>query len=285
MRKAKPLAGLEYHGVAGSSLDCQQAVLRLLQCRVAITEARIITFSNNHCLLLTTDIGDEVAIKSGFSSGYGGIGPVSFSIALQLLDVHGVEIDEWIADAALIARLDQSALTAADLDQIRTAHGIRPSRWPEYILDQHRKQANDGTLWREFSSVIPFSIVDRRLVDLAIKFWDDADSNLSRGYRRLEDIVRARTGLIESSTKLFSRAFGGKDPVLTWTTSDEGERTGRLNLFTGAYMAYRNPRAHQENPQSELLAEFLILNQLFRLEGEAIEVSKTAAADPDSEQA
>jgi hypothetical protein len=283
LSKAKVLAGLEYHGVAGSSVDCQQAVLRLLQCRVAITGARIITSSNNHCLLLTTDIGDEVAIKSGFSSGYGGTGPACFSVVLQLLYMHGVEIDEWIADATLIGRLDQSVLTPADLEQIRTARVLRPSRWSEYILNRHREQAHDGTLWREFSPLIPFSIIDRRLVDLALKFWDDSDSNLLKGYRRLEDIVRARTGLTESNTKLFSRAFGGNDPLLTWPVLDENQRSGRLNLFTGVYMAYRNPRAHQEKPQSEQLAEFLLLNQLFRLEEEAVEGSKTKATDRDTE--
>lgn len=283
LRKIKALAGLEYHGVAGSSLDCQQAVLRLLQCQVAITGARIITSSNKHCLLLTTDIGDEVAIKSGFSSGYGGAGPVSFSVVLQLLYAHGVEIDEWIADDALIGRLDQSALTTSDVEQIRTARAIRPSRWSDYILERHHEQAHDGTLWCEFSPVIPFSIIDRRLLDLTLKFWSDPDSNLLKGYRRLEDIVRARTGLTESNTKLFSRAFGGKDALLTWPVLDENERSGRLNLLTGAYMAYRNPRAHQEKPRSELLAEFLLLNQLFRLEAEAAEASKPATADPSIE--
>jgi hypothetical protein len=100
---------------------------------------------------------------------------------------------------------------------------------------------------------------------------------------RLEDIVRARTGLSESNTKLFSRAFGGKAPLLTWPVLDENEHSGRLNLFTGVYMAYRNPRAHQEKPQSERLAEFLLLNQLFRLEEEAVEGSKTKATEPDTE--
>lgn len=272
--KAKQLAGLEYHGVAGSSLDCQQAVLRLIQCQVSITTARIITSASNHSLLLTTDIGDEIAIKAGFSSGYGGTGPATFSVVLQLLFMHGIEIDELIVDATLINRLDRSALTTTDLEHIRTAVAVKPSRWPQYILERHFEQARNGTLWREFSPVIPFSIVDGRLVDLTIKFWDDPDSNLLRGYRRLEDIVRARTGLTESNTKLFSRAFAGKDALLTWPVLDENERAGRLNLITGAYMAYRNPRAHQEKPRSELLAEFLLLNQLFRLEEEAVDLSK-----------
>ena len=41
-------------------------------------------------------------------------------------------------------------------------------------------------------------------------------------------------------------------------------------------MAFRNPRAHQETPKSELLVEFLLLNQLYRLEWEAVEVQVSA---------
>jgi hypothetical protein len=87
-------------------------------------------------------------------------------------------------------------------------------------------------------------------------------------------IFHAATLLARASSIFRSRAFAGKDALLTWPVLDENERAGRLNLITGAYMAYRNPRAHQEKPRSELLAEFLLLNQLFRLEEEAVDLSK-----------
>jgi hypothetical protein len=219
---------------------------------------------------LTNEVGDMIAVKSGFSSGYGGTGPVCFSVVLQLLHSHHVEIDEWIADQTLIARLDDSSLTADDIERITAGKAVRPSRWPEYVLERHRKQGGNGTLWREFPPLIPFSIVDPRIMDLAINFWSDPDSNLMRGYRRLEDILRERTGITESNTKLFSRVFMGKDAVLTWVVQDESEKNGRSSLFTSAYMAYRNPRAHQELPRSELLSEFLLLSHLFQLEREAV---------------
>ena len=75
MNDSTKLAGIEYHGISGGSRDCQDAVMRLLQCGEAIKRARIVSFSNSHCLLLTNEIGDRVAVKSGFSSGYGGEGP------------------------------------------------------------------------------------------------------------------------------------------------------------------------------------------------------------------
>ena len=274
----RSLEGLEYHGVAGSSQDCQHAVMRLLQFGTPLARARIISSGNTHCLLLTNTIGDHIAVKSGFASGYRGSGPVCFSVTLQLLHSHGAEIDEWVADQSLLDRLDHSALTIADVENITRASAVRPSRWFQYILDQHEEQGRNGTLWQEFPAVVPFSIIDCRIMDLARNFWDNPDSNLLRGYRRLEDLVRERTDLTESNTKLFSRVFTGKDAVLTWAVTDEGEKNGRANLFTATYMAYRNPRAHQENPKAELLAEFLLLNHLYRLEREAVKAEPHVAS-------
>ena len=56
-------------------------------------------------------IGDQAAVKSGFASGYGGEGPAALSYALQLLEAHGVELEEVEVSADLIERLDDSALT------------------------------------------------------------------------------------------------------------------------------------------------------------------------------
>jgi hypothetical protein len=283
-REEGSLAGLEYHGIAGSSQDCQEAVLRLLQSRAAIARARIITSGNTHCLLLTTDIGDLIVVKSGFSTGYGGTGPACFSATLQLLHLHGVEIDEWIADFAIIDRVDQSSLTVADVEAITTGALVRPSRWPDYILERHQKQARDRTLWREFLPVVPFSIIDPRIMDLALKFWDNPDNILMQAYRRLEDLLRSRTGATEHGTKLFSRVFHGEKAVLTWPVQDENEKNGRALLFTGSYMAYRNPRAHRETLNSELLAEFLLLNQLYRLEREAVSVDIAVPSSQSGKQ-
>jgi len=45
-----------------------------------------------------------------------------------------------------------------------------------------------------------------------------------------------------------------------------------MNLFTGAFGAHRNPRAHKEltSQNEELLAEFLLLNHLYRLERDTV---------------
>ena len=271
MARKSELAGIEYYGVSGASQECLDAVMRLLQFGDCIKRARIISCSGIHCLLLTNSVGDLIAIKSGFSSGYRGEGPRSFSLALQFLHARGAEIDECEVDEGVVKRADMSALTAADLQEIGTAKSIRPSRWHDYVFANHHERASDGTLWDEFRPVVPFGVIDNRLADLALSFWENPDDKLLKGYRRLEDVIRERTNIEEHGSKLFSKAFVGPTSTLYWKDVNDGEKTGRANLFTGAYMAHRNPRAHQEltsDPSSQL-AEFLLLNHLYRLERES----------------
>ena len=265
---SKSLAGIGYAGAAGSSAACRTAVLQLLLYGGRIGSALILTNDHRHGLLLTVGEGDLIAVKSGFSSGYAGEGPRTMSFVLEILLSHAVEIDELAVDNELLTRLDASALTAADVDQLKSARPIRPSRWYDYILDfSDRRQK--GTLFEETEPRIPLGLIDARLIDLAIHFEDEPDHRLLVGYRRLEDVVRTRTGLErEFGAKLFQVAFGGEESLLHWEGIDGAEQQGRLLLFTGTYMAHRNPRAHQESRQAlrQQAREFLLLNHLYALE-------------------
>lgn len=272
-KKINLLAGMQYLGLSGLSQECQDAVMRLLQYGDRITHARILTCSNEHCLLLTVNVGDLIAVKSGFGSGYQGAGSRTFSFVLQLLEAHGADIEEYEVCHDLIERLDMSALTTADIADLETARPVRPSRWYDYVFEEHWEQKESGVLWKEFKPVIPYAIIDSRITDLAIRFWDGPDDCLLTGYRRLEDIVRERTGLDEHGAKLFSQAFQVATAKLVWKDLDSGEQDGRASLFTAAYKAYRNPRAHRELERhpNEQLAEFLLLNHLYLLVKESCE--------------
>lgn len=263
-------AGIQYSGEPGSSKDCQDAVVRLIQHGDPLTSARILTNGNRHCLILTLGEVDLIAIKSGFTSGYGGTGPSTFSYVLQLLEAHEVEITEVDVDEDVLERLDNSSLTRFDIDTIQQAHPILPSRWPDYIYEKHWERKQGGKQWIEFPPVIPYAIIDRRIADLALSFWEAPDDRLLKGYRRLEDIIRKRTAIDDHGHKLFSRAFLPPDQKLAWPGSDKSEQIGKANLFVGAFMAFRNPRAHKElsDYSHKLLAEFLLLNHLYLLEGE-----------------
>ena len=273
------VAGIEYMGVSGISKDCQDAILRLIQYGDRITHARILSCCpegsvRERSLLLTINFGDHVAIKSGFASGYGGEGPRTFSYVLQVLESHGAEIDEIDVASDLFERLEYSTLTPADLETIKASDLRRPNRWFDYVYEEHMNKSREGTLWKdEFPTVVPFAIVYRRIIDLALSFWDDPDKKLMAGYRRLEDTVRKRTGIDQHGSKLFFQAFDPRTGRLMWTDGDDGDRAGKMNLFTGTFQAHRNRRAHQEltETRTDLLSEFLLLNHLFRLEKESVE--------------
>lgn len=263
-------ATIEYFGLPGISRSCRDGIIRLLQYGDEITHARILSCGRHHCFLLTVN-GDAVAVRSGFSSGYRGEGPRAFSYVLELLDAHGVEIDECLVSEELLRRVDTSCMTTSDVRAIEKAKAVSPRAWDEYILEPRlTKRDGSGDLWREFPAVIPLGIVDSRIGDLAISFWQDPDERLLRGYRRLEDMVRERAKIDEHGSKLFSMAFNPDGGKLTWKDVSRAERVGRMELFTGTYMAYRNRRAHHEPKRGErLLEEFLLLNHLYILEKES----------------
>ena len=210
------LAGIQYIGLAGISQECKESVMRLIQFGDHIKKVHILTSPDSHALILTIGDGEDlIAIKSGFTSGYRGEGPHTFSYILQLLEVYCDEIYEYEVDSALIERLDNSALTKQDIAKIEKTRYIRV-RWHDYIFDSHFEKRKNGTLWEEFPSVVPLSIIDSRISDLAISFWKNPDHNIFTGYRRLEDIIRTRTNLDQHGAKLFSQAFLGDNSKLQW---------------------------------------------------------------------
>jgi hypothetical protein len=245
-RRTGVFAGIQYSGIPGVSRDCKDAVLRLLQFGDRISLARILTHETTHGFLLTVNDVDLVGIKSGFASGYGGEGPSAFSYVLALLYAHSVDIDEYQVSEELIERLDRSALTVSDMEMLNAAKPVRPNRWADYISEDDWEKGEKRMLWSRFKPIIPFAIIDSRIVDLALKFDEQPDDCLLTGYRRLEDNIRDRTGVEEHGAKLFSQVFLSDPPKLTWGEIDRSEHAGRASLFTGTFMAYRNPRAHRE---------------------------------------
>lgn len=279
MDVATELPMIEYHGHSGSTARCVTAVERLLHYGTPLSRAMIITMqaagTTSHALLLSDEFDDRIVIKPGFTSGYSGEGPRGWSQVLGLLDWHGVPLDEVAVDASFLHRINSSALTFGDLDRIDAARPIRPRRLWQYMLDRHSER--DINPWRQHLPILPLSLIDGRLAEFARNFWDDPDAALFKAHRRLETIVRDRVAVIAADAtsavgaKLYGLAFNGEDAPLRWPCAPLSERQGRASLFIGTAMAYRNARAHGEgvgSPQ-EQLAEFLLVNHLFRLEGKA----------------
>jgi hypothetical protein len=78
----------------------------------------------------------------------------------------------------------------------------------------------------------------------------------------------------QHGTKLFSQAFNPGGGPLGWISGDEGERAGKMNLFAATFQSHRNRRAHRESSEdgADLLAEFLLLNHLYRLEKHSVKM-------------
>nr|WP_294863340.1 TIGR02391 family protein [uncultured Pseudogulbenkiania sp.] len=267
------VTSIQYLGMAGISSSCFDAIKRLVQYGDDIHQAIILTARQRHAFLLTVNCDELMVVKGGFSSGYRGEGPSTLADALLLLRTHGVELDEVEVPVGLLDRLDASALSKKDMALICTASPVRPQRFHDYIYDIKSLECSGVAVWQRLHPTIPWALLDPRLSDLALRFFTSPSDVLLQGFRRLEDIFRARLETKESGYKLFSQAFHGDDSHLTWPGIEKSEQVGRCNLFTGAFMAFRNPRAHREIEDNikMLLSEFLLLNQLYALESKAVE--------------
>lgn len=271
--KAK-FAGIQYLGDSGVTQICKEAVIQLIHAGEDINDVKILTFeeaySHAHALLLTLRYDIQVIVKGGFASGYNGEGPKGYAFVLNLLRNYTDSINEYIISKSIFERISNSNLTVKDLDYINSINPVRPARWYESVYFYKECERN---IFSEFPLTIPMALLDARLIELALDFNKNPDNAIMGAYRKLESIVKERTGLNnESGVKLFAKAFQVDDSVLYWENLDSGESKGRASLFTSVYMAYRNNRAHQEprHNVSDDIREFMLVNQLFVLESEAV---------------
>jgi hypothetical protein len=262
---------LQYLG-AGATKDCIEAIEVLLQSPMRVIDARLLTRKEKgrtvgaHGFMLKLELTGTVVIPPGFSSGYGGEGPRGLSYALALFESFGIHVGEVFIDEEMYKRLSSMQLTRADVARIEEA--VPRAYDSEYLGERDYDDARHGTLWSgRVDPILPLALVAPPLADLVPRFKDNPDHALMTGYRRLEDRIRSLTSMSTSSTKLLSSAFLGDEAALEWRGLDPGEQTGRAQLFTGTYMAFRNRRAHREQDQrfADDVQEFLLLSLLFDL--------------------
>jgi len=270
----KDLAEIEYHGSHGITSHCLDAVARLIHFGQRIYQTRLLSCVNDgfgtHALLLTMEYENLIVIKAGFASGYGGEGTRGLSTLLKLLQKHRTEIDEYDISPAMMERLNAGCLLQSDLEWLDEARYIRPQRYYDYILDRHHQE----DLERYFPPSINFGLLDPRLMDVALDFFDNPGHAIDTAYKRLEDRLRKRTELPgESGNTLLTKAFQGDRSCLHWNDENSNEHNSKANLFKAVFGAYRNPRAHREvdADDKEALREFMLINELYLLEAKAVE--------------
>lgn len=284
--RSKELAGIQYLGLDGITQSCLSALAHLLSDEKNLMKAALLTAGHTHGFVIWTEFEEIIAIKAGFSSGYGGEGPHGLAVSLALLIKHRVDVEEYIVDQLMISRLSASCLLQQDIEHLTHAPPNRPQRWHDYLYEYRTVVDQSGkNLARHYGLLIPFALIDDRIMDLAVNFRDDTDAAIISAFRRLETIFRKRTGLQGEGTRLFANSFSGVDPILQWNVPDEGESKGRAQLFPAVYMAFRNARVHREIEIDieAALREFLLVNELFRLEAEAMTASELLIAKKENQ--
>ncbi|MDR6841023.1 TIGR02391 family protein [Pseudoxanthomonas sacheonensis] len=265
---------VQYHGHAGMTQSCLSAIVGVIQSGERIERAYILTAFERHGFAIKLEVDGIIFVKTGFTSGYPGEGPAGLASALHLLRRHRVDIDEINVSSLFLDRLDGCRLTVSDLSAVTPEQVIRPARYGDYMYGPFARETGESYAMRKlYPPIVPFGIIDDRIVDLAVSLSENADSALMTAYRRLEEIVVKRCGLAGvSGARVFSKAFQADDSVLTWDTADPAEAKGRAALFFACFSAYRNRRAHKElqHSDADVLREFLLLNELYVLESEAI---------------
>lgn len=272
MFQTKNYYHIEYLGEAGITHTCLLTLCNLIQTHSDLSYALLLTNDQLHALILKDQSESYYIIRSGFTSGYPGEGPKGLATALTILNKHEIETEETLITSKMMKKLNNSLLSDEDIDLIFKQKIIRPIQLHDYIYPFRNEVSSTSSLKRYYPLELPYSIIDDRIFDLALLFKNDPDSALLKAYKRLEDIVRTRTGLSEHSSKLFSQTFASPNAPLTWDLPDKSEIIGRANLFIGAYQAFRNARTHREKPEENLVhqyREFLLINELYLLETES----------------
>jgi hypothetical protein len=268
------LAGLAYHGSSQTTQSCLEAISRLIQAGEWITQAFLLTADDRHCFVLEVAEYELLVIKAGFASGYSGEGPRGLALAILLLRRHGIDVEELEVLPDVLRRVDESRLTETDLKLISTSRAVRPIRLERYTHGAFAGEPLAPKMRTAFPLVVPFALVDERIIDLAVKLAERADSAITDAFKRLENIFVERCGIPDGyGVGLLQKALKGPSSLLTWEGIGKQEAEGRAELFFAVYRGFRNRRAHKElnsNP-SEALREFLLVNELFLLEAEAVE--------------
>lgn len=271
-----------YIGDERYTQDCFKAVEVFLQTQWIPKRAKVVSFfkepgQGEHAFLLTMeDDGDDVIVLPGFMSGYSGEGPRGLSRLISLLWWHEVELSEAIIDRKMMEKLKSHALTYDDIDQIRESRSRGNPR--DYLDPRDILPSNP---WHGRPVFMPLGTFDDRLIGSAVKIMsdrDNADAELFKAARTLENVVKHRASAIDNSlnkataTILYRKVFNENNPILMWDGLSKGEIEGRKQLFIGSAQAMRNPRVHSmpSDDYKRDVEELMLLNMLFRYEKDSI---------------
>lgn len=270
----QPSEQIQYLGTPFTQ-DCLNAIGFILQTQQRIEKALLLSYDQNHAYLVKSDRSTYI-IRSGFTSGYLGEGPKGLASSLQLFLKHNIEVEEVCISEKIMKKVNKTSLSNNDLEHILKTKYTRPIQIHEYIYAIYNTLEYQVTNDRYYPTELPYQLIDSRILDLALKFNDDPNYSILTAYTRLEDIVKVKINDRSLfSNNLLKTAFISdkqRQSIYFWDANNEKISNALGCLFTNIFTVYRNERAHSEvdKPYFKQLREFLLINELYLLEREAI---------------
>lgn len=266
----QPSEEIQYLGTPFTQ-DCLNAIGFILQTQQRIEKALLLSYDQKHAYLVKSDRSIYI-IRSGFTSGYLGEGPKGLASSLQLFLKHNIEVEEVCISEKRMKKVNKTSLSNNDLEHILKTKYIRPIQIHEYIYTIYNTLEYQVKNDRYYPTELPYHLIDSRILDLALKFNDDPSRSIFNAFIRLENIIKKRINSDKHSSALFEHAFCSENPPLICKSDDKraSQATGRM--FPNIYKAFRNEHAHNEvsKPLKTSIREFLLINELYLLEREAI---------------
>lgn len=271
----RPSEEIQYLGTPYTQ-DCIEAIALVIQIEDQLERALVLTYEHSHCFLIK-GYRNIYLIRFGFRSDYISEGYKGFVKALNLLQRHEVEIKELIITPKEFEIINKNSLSDSNIDCFLNNPRSRTNTIYEYISNLNFMLKEPLRIDGYYPNELPLNLIDERVLDLALKFRDDADASIMKAYTRLEDIIRKKINSHKFSASLIEDAFcsdlkKNRLSPFKWDSENEESSTAIGRLFVNTFKAYRNQRAHSEvnKSTSQLQREFLLINELYLLESETI---------------
>ena len=247
---------VQYMGIPGISYQCLLAVDTIVNSQNLPRKASVVSWMRDRQnwhgehLFLFWDWNDVplTVVHSGFTSGYPGEGPRSFSEALCMIYDRDIHTNLIHVNESDFSAIEERRLTSDLIDVLRNSDD-RPLGWPwPGVMNAHLTQLEDQTFWNErHESKLVFDFLDPELSkQCRTLYLQDAEAAVFTAFKVVEQ--RLRTMLHKPSMygeRLIKDALDPEKGILTDQSLPKPEREGLLHLFVGAHKFVRNPRGHR----------------------------------------